>query len=122
VTTPKVNTAAKHLKAALRELEVTAGEEPALMGGLSDDMFEEPNDGRLRFRDLAIGEDFHFMGSWPGVDHQVPGYRKYTKITGRKFTHKDGDRVSVHHVRADLMEVARAETVAASPETQPATE
>ena len=111
---PKVHAAARHLKAALRELEEDLDVDHGLVGGLSDDVFEEPQDGKLRFRDLGIGEKFHFMGSWPGADHAVPGYRTYTKVTARKFSDQDGDRTVVAHIRADLMEVSRAENATAA--------
>ena len=74
--------------------------------------FEAPPDGKLRFRDLAIGEQFHFMGSWPGVDHAIPGRRTYTKVSNRRFSYRDGDTVTVSTVRGDLVEVARSEPAA----------
>jgi hypothetical protein len=106
--------AAKTLIESLRELEgdkaddADAGDASSKKVWEKPYVFDAPNDGKLRFRDLSIGEQFHFMGSWPGAETATPGHRTYTKVSNRRFSFKDGDNVTVYSVRGDLVEVARA--------------
>ena len=106
----KVIKAAKTLIDTLRELDGTVSEEvhaEAKPVWEKPYDFVAPQDGKLRFRDLAVGDQFSFMGSWPGQG-SAPGRRVYTKVSNRKFSFRQGDNVTVYNVRGDLAEVARA--------------